>query len=141
MSCFLVDGDRSVAWEPVQRAANLRCMVSQHWLLACAVQINIYPHSLAFLHEIKRNALPQGPHQSVVSPSEANEPASAEQFMSSMARQNLAVLTKALQRMEQFWAGIAYVLSILDERVAGEWEYDLSSCLTAINLLRLSDKH
>ncbi|OCB87698.1 hypothetical protein A7U60_g5224 [Sanghuangporus baumii] len=80
----------------------------------------IFVACLAFLHEIKRNTFTQGPRHSNTSPTETNEPPSAEQFMSSMARQNLTILTKALQRMEQYWAGIAYVLSILLQRVAGK---------------------
>ena len=49
-----------------------------------------------------------------------NQPAMAEAFLTSLARQNLSVLTKAIKRMEQYWAGIAYVSSVLKQRAAGK---------------------
>ncbi|KAL5513453.1 hypothetical protein ACEPAH_3852 [Sanghuangporus vaninii] len=101
----------------------------------------IFVACLAFLHEIKRNTFTQGPRHSNTSPTETNEPPSAEQFMSSMARQNLTVLTKALQRMEQYWAGIAYVLSILEQRVAGlGLSHIVSDSKTIKTFISLPDK-
>jgi hypothetical protein len=40
-------------------------------------------------------------------------------LLTSLARQNVGVLMKALQRMEQYWAGVNYVLEILEQKAAG----------------------
>ena len=80
--------------------------------------------SLAFIHEMKRNPpIPQpmvnADGQMVDQSQNQNQPAMAEAFLTSLARQNLSVLTKAIKRMEQYWAGIAYVSSVLKQRAAG----------------------
>lgn len=78
--------------------------------------------SLAFIHEMKRNPpIPQPMVHADGQVMEQNhsQPAMAEAFLTSMARQNLSVLTRAIKRMEQYWAGIAYVSSVLKQRAAG----------------------
>lgn len=40
-------------------------------------------------------------------------------LLTSLARQNVGVLMKALQRMEQYWAGVNYVREILEQKAAG----------------------
>ena len=96
--------------------------------------------SLAFIHGIKRDALGDS-SQSSESPSSAtNEVHSAEQFMTSIARQNLSILTKALQRMEHYWAGIAYVSDILEKHTAGKYEGSYFNHLHPTNVdLQASD--
>jgi hypothetical protein len=61
-------------------------------------------HSLAFIHDIRVHETEVMENRSPSSPS----------------RQNLSILTKALQRMEHYWAGVSHVLNTLEERVTGK---------------------
>lgn len=79
----------------------------------------IFVACLAFIHEMKRNVLDQNVPNSDALSTVSDEPPSAEQFMCSIARQNLVILRKAFQRMEQYWSGIAYVSGVLDHRMEG----------------------
>jgi len=40
-------------------------------------------------------------------------------LLTSFPRQNVGVLMKDLQRMEQYWAGVNYVREILEQKAAG----------------------
>ena len=41
-------------------------------------------------------------------------------LLTSLARQNLSSMYRALQRMEHYWAGISFVLSVLNQKAKGE---------------------
>ncbi|KAH8110030.1 fungal-specific transcription factor domain-containing protein [Phellopilus nigrolimitatus] len=69
----------------------------------------IYVACLTFIYEMKCNLLG---HQSGITQDETDT------FLTSIARQNLSVLTKVLQRMERYWAGILYVTNALEQRAA-----------------------
>ncbi len=47
------------------------------------------------------------------------KPPTAELLLTSLARQNLSALIKAIQHMEHYWAGISYVSGILDTKTVG----------------------
>lgn len=49
----------------------------------------------------------------------AQKPPTAELLLTSLARQNLSALIKAIQHMEHYWAGISYVSGILDSKTVG----------------------
>ncbi|KAG5721563.1 hypothetical protein E4T56_gene13052 [Termitomyces sp. T112] len=71
----------------------------------------IYVASLAFIYDIKSTDF------NASADSKSNQ--SVDNLLSTLARQNLAVLTKALQRMEHYWVGISSVSDILDQNAAG----------------------
>lgn len=77
--------------------------------------------SLAFIHDIKTSGL--GHH--LTSGHNHNdqlaqqvhllpEPPTADSLLQSFARQSLTTLTSALQKMDHYWAGIAYVTGIME---------------------------
>lgn len=48
-----------------------------------------------------------------------SQPRTADLLLTSLAKQNLTALIKAIHHMEHYWAGIAYVSGLLDEKAAG----------------------
>ena len=66
--------------------------------------------SLAFISEMKHN---------VWGTEQRDKTQTVDVLLTSLARQNVGVLMKALQRMEQYWAGVNYVLEILEQKAAG----------------------
>ncbi|EIM86073.1 uncharacterized protein STEHIDRAFT_147598 [Stereum hirsutum FP-91666 SS1] len=81
----------------------------------------IFIASLAFIHDIKTSGL--GHH--LTSGHNHNdqlaqqvhllpEPPTADSLLQSFARQSLTTLTSALQKMDHYWAGIAYVTGIME---------------------------
>ncbi|KAF8057613.1 fungal-specific transcription factor domain-containing protein [Lyophyllum atratum] len=67
--------------------------------------------SLAFIHDMKNTAAGFNLQAD-------KKPQTFDDLLSTLARQNLSVLTKAIQRMEHYWAGISYVSNILEQRAA-----------------------
>src|SRR6188768_3417029 len=87
-------------------------------------------HSLAFIQEMKTNAvtgLQDGPQ-------------TVDVLLTSLARQNIGVLMKALQRMECFWAGVSYVSGILEQKAAELGLYTRSPFSGAKTFISLPDK-
>ncbi|KAG6902386.1 hypothetical protein C0995_000591 [Termitomyces sp. Mi166 len=73
----------------------------------------IYVASLAFIYDMKSSS-------TGVNISAENKPnQTVDTLLSTLARQNLAVLTKALHRMEHYWIGISSVSDILEQHAAG----------------------
>ncbi|KAG6815881.1 hypothetical protein H0H87_010523 [Tephrocybe sp. NHM501043] len=69
----------------------------------------IYVASLAFIHDMKSSA----------NAGAENKPMhTVDNLLSTLARQNLAVLAKAVQRMEHYWVGISSVSDILEQHAA-----------------------
>ncbi|KAG6915968.1 hypothetical protein DXG01_009057 [Tephrocybe rancida] len=71
----------------------------------------IYVASLAFINDMK---------SSPNTHSENKPMHTVDNLLSTLARQNLAVLTKAVQRMEHYWVGISSVSEILEQHAAGK---------------------
>ncbi|KAJ6618004.1 fungal-specific transcription factor domain-containing protein [Mycena sp. CBHHK59/15] len=108
--------DRSIKLSIASSRTISECLVfgdlfaSQSYLSSPFTVQPIYIASLAFIHDIKFSAMD-------VQLSE--KPRNVDILLTSMARQNLSVLLKALARMEQRWAGVSYVRTILEQRVQG----------------------
>lgn len=74
----------------------------------------IYVASLAFIYDMKSSS-------TALNTSAENKPNhTVDNLLNTLARQNLAVLTKALQRMEHYWVGISGVTDILEQHAAGK---------------------
>ncbi|KAK0218768.1 hypothetical protein IW262DRAFT_1054734 [Armillaria fumosa] len=57
------------------------------------------------------------------------KPPTAELLLTSLARQNLSALIKAIQHMEHYWARISYVSGILDSKTVG-LAYAVYKCMS-----------
>lgn len=84
----------------------------------------IYVAALAFLHEAKLENFHPGngtsrQHQTERENSESA--ANTEAFLASLHKQSLTTLSKALQRIEWYWAGAAYATNILAQRESGQF--------------------
>ncbi|KAI5119149.1 hypothetical protein M0805_005228 [Coniferiporia weirii] len=101
----------------------------------------IYVACSAFIAEIKRgspgNRSPVGSGQLSL---KTEEPPTADAFLTSIARQSLCILLKATQRMESFWAGISYVLNLLEERSKGLGYGRIDSTPRSTTFISLPDK-
>ncbi|KAF9039626.1 hypothetical protein BDZ89DRAFT_1010178 [Hymenopellis radicata] len=82
---------------------------SQSYLTSPFVVQPIYVACLAFLHDMKMSALG-------IEPLERTR--TADQLLTSIAKQSLSALIKAMHRMEHYWSGISYVSSVLDDKAA-----------------------
>ncbi|KAJ7736742.1 fungal-specific transcription factor domain-containing protein [Mycena maculata] len=108
--------DRSIKLSIASSRTISECLVfgdlfASHSYLSSPFMVQpIYIASLAFIHDIKFSAMD-------VQLSE--KPRNVDILLTSMARQNLSVLMKALARMKQMWAGVAYVTNILEQRAEG----------------------
>ncbi|KAG5652111.1 hypothetical protein H0H81_006285 [Sphagnurus paluster] len=78
----------------------------------------VFADLLAFIHDMKTTgfSLSSGPG---ACEGAGSKPQTVEDLLSTLARQNLSVLTKAIQRMEHYWAGISYVTDLLEKHAAG----------------------
>ncbi|KIY72773.1 hypothetical protein CYLTODRAFT_366911 [Cylindrobasidium torrendii FP15055 ss-10] len=75
----------------------------------------IFVACLAFVHDIKMTAMGM-PVEDLDSKSSGH---TANLVLTSLAKQNLDALMKAIHHMEHYWSGIGYVSRILDEKAAG----------------------
>lgn len=84
-----------------------------------------YRGSLAFIHDIKTSGLGSHlvaarndnnqPHLPLIQRQHRlPEPPMADSLLQSFARQSLTTLTSALQKMDHYWAGIAYVMEVME---------------------------
>ncbi|KAG7451756.1 uncharacterized protein BT62DRAFT_990214 [Guyanagaster necrorhizus] len=64
----------------------------------------IFIAGVAFIHDAQSEDLTVGVHS---------------EFLNGLAKQNLSALLKALKRMEVYWNGLAYVISVLEQRASG----------------------
>ncbi|EEB92363.1 hypothetical protein MPER_09141, partial [Moniliophthora perniciosa FA553] len=52
-------------------------------------------------------------------------------FISGLVKQNLSVVLKALKKMEEYWSGLGYIISVLEQRASGRgWakvDFDITS--------------
>ncbi|KAJ7119557.1 fungal-specific transcription factor domain-containing protein [Mycena epipterygia] len=109
--------DRSIKLSIASSRTICECLVfgdlfASHSYLSSPFTVQpIFIASLAFIHDIKFSAMPD------VQLSE--KPRNVDILLTSMARQNLSVLMKALARMEHMWAGVSYVTVILEKRAEG----------------------
>ncbi|KAJ7904949.1 hypothetical protein B0H13DRAFT_2509698 [Mycena leptocephala] len=107
--------DRSIKLSIASSRTISECLVfgdlfaSQSYLSSPFTVQPIYIASLAFVHDIKSSAIDV----------QLSTPRNVDMLLTSMARQNLSILMKALARMEQVWAGVSYVTTILEHRVEG----------------------
>jgi hypothetical protein len=87
--------------------------------LALDHRINHGP-SLAFIHEMKSSG---GEFQSTralgSAVAEEDDTEATGAFLASLARQNLSVLMRAIQRIEQYWVGMCFISNVLEQRAAG----------------------
>ena len=51
-------------------------------------------------------------------------------LLTSLARQNLSSMYRALQRMEHYWAGISFVLSVLNQKAKGK---NVLTCMRGVH--------
>lgn len=92
----------------------------------------IYVAALAFLHEVKLEAFHgngNGGQDNETRTNQAqskgshaapnNERGNTEAFLASLHKQSLTTLSRALQRIEVYWAGCAYATNILAQRESG----------------------
>ncbi|KAK1222253.1 hypothetical protein PQX77_014886 [Marasmius sp. AFHP31] len=124
--------DRSIKLALASSRTISECLVfadlfaSQSYLHSPHAVQPIFVACLAFIQDMKLSALGGAYNGSVPDP-EALEEArqrresgrTAELLLTSMAKQNLTVLVKALAQMEHYWAGVSYVNNILEERAQG----------------------
>ncbi|KAJ7641467.1 fungal-specific transcription factor domain-containing protein [Roridomyces roridus] len=109
--------DRSVKLSIASSRTISECMVfgdlfASHSYLSSPFTVQpIYIACLAFIHDIKFSAMDVQ--------LSTERPRNVDVLLTSMARQNLSVLMKALARMEQMWAGVAYVTNLLEQRAEG----------------------
>ncbi|KAF8151784.1 fungal-specific transcription factor domain-containing protein [Crassisporium funariophilum] len=107
--------DRSVKLSLSSSRIITECLVfadlfaSRSYLASPFAVQPIFVACLAFIHEMKINEL-MGVQEKAQT---------VDLLLTSLARQNVGVLIKALQRMEQYWAGVSYVLGILEQKAAG----------------------
>ncbi|THU79795.1 hypothetical protein K435DRAFT_810413 [Dendrothele bispora CBS 962.96] len=101
---------------------------SQSYLASPFVVQPIYVASLAFAYDIRLSMLgmdldqQQAPNShssvpSLQSQSPSETPRTADFLLTSLARQNLSVFVRALQRMEHYWAGVSYVSNLLEVKM------------------------
>ncbi|KAJ6590571.1 fungal-specific transcription factor domain-containing protein [Mycena vulgaris] len=108
--------DRSIKLSIASSRTISECLVfgdlfASHSYLSSPFTVQpIYIASLAFIHDIKFGAMDG---------QLLEKPRNVDALLTSMARQNLSVLMKALARMEHLWAGVAYVTTILEQRAQG----------------------
>ncbi|KAL0572139.1 hypothetical protein V5O48_009817 [Marasmius crinis-equi] len=103
--------------------------------VAWSVHYLMHPHhidpfaliqsSLAFIQDMKFSSLGSAfsesasNHETPENLKRRESGRTAELLLTSMAKQNLTVLMKALGQMEHHWAGVSYVSGILEERAQG----------------------
>lgn len=110
--------DRSIKLSLSSSRIIAECLVfadlfASHSYLASPFAVQpIYVASLAFIHEMKSSA-------AGFNLQAERTLQTVDDLLSTLARQNLSVLTKAIQRMEHYWAGISYVTNILEQRAEG----------------------
>ncbi|KAF9267220.1 hypothetical protein L218DRAFT_1074512 [Marasmius fiardii PR-910] len=138
--------DRSVKLALASSRTISECLVfadlfaSQSYLRCPHVVQPIFVACLAFIQDIKigtlgsafREASPQSPltQQSPLQHPEQRRVQetgrTAELLLTTMWKQNLRVLMKALRQMEHYWAGVSYVSATLEERARGLSGLDIS---------------
>ncbi|KAG7452007.1 uncharacterized protein BT62DRAFT_926217 [Guyanagaster necrorhizus] len=64
----------------------------------------IFIAGVAFIHDAQSEDLTVGVHS---------------EFLNGLVKQNLSALLKALKRMEVYWNGLGYVISVLEQRASG----------------------
>ncbi|KAK0233936.1 hypothetical protein IW262DRAFT_1290854 [Armillaria fumosa] len=64
----------------------------------------IFIAGVAFIHDAQSEDLTVGAHST---------------FLNGLVKQNLSALLKALKRMEVYWNGLGYVISVLEQRASG----------------------
>ncbi|KAG6828958.1 hypothetical protein H0H92_006185 [Tricholoma furcatifolium] len=122
------EGSLSPVTQPIERSTKLalsssrtiaECLVfadlfaSHSYLTSPFVVQPIYVASIAFINDMKATS-------GGLDSSPENKPNQiVDNLLSTLARQNLAVLTKAIQRMEHYWVGISSVSDILETHAAG----------------------
>ncbi|KAG6819207.1 hypothetical protein H0H93_014347 [Arthromyces matolae] len=84
---------------------------SHSYLTSPFVVEPIYVASLAFINDMKSAAM----H----STSDDQPTQTVDNLLSTLARQNLAVLSKAVHRMEHYWVGISTISDIVEHHAAG----------------------
>ncbi|KAF5327990.1 hypothetical protein D9758_017789 [Tetrapyrgos nigripes] len=137
--------DRSLKLSLASSRLISECLVfadlfaSQSYLASPFVVQPIYVASLAFAYDVKLSMLGMRPDQqpssipayshrqpkSLLQPqrqqpmSGSEAPRTADLLLTSLARQNLSVFVRALQRMEHYWAGVSYVSNLLEVKTKG----------------------
>ncbi|KAG7442224.1 uncharacterized protein BT62DRAFT_974006 [Guyanagaster necrorhizus] len=107
--------DRSIKLSMSSARTISECLVfadlfaSQSYLSNPFVVQPIYIACLAFIHDLRISSMMEL----------TQKPPTAELLLTSLARQNLSALIKAIQHMEHYWAGISYVSGILDSKAVG----------------------
>lgn len=94
----------------------------------------IYVAALAFLHEVKLDNIQSSGERSqdgqdqndLSGGNQVQKDGNTEAFLASLHKQSLTTLSRALQRIETYWAGCAYVTNILAQRQSGELSSDSS---------------
>ncbi|KAF5335620.1 hypothetical protein D9758_014788 [Tetrapyrgos nigripes] len=119
--------DRSLKLSLASSRLISECLVfadlfaSQSYLASPFVVQPIYVASLAFAYGVKLSMLGMHPDQQPLSiPAYSHQaPRTADLLLTSLARQNLSVFVRALQRMEHYWAGVSYVSNLLEVKTKG----------------------
>ncbi|KAK7446298.1 hypothetical protein VKT23_014504 [Stygiomarasmius scandens] len=130
--------DRSLKLSLASSRVISECLVfadlfaSQSYLASPFVVQPIYVASLAFAHDVKLSMLGMHPDQRPTSNGHSHQststlqsqpaletPRTADLLLTSLARQNLSVFVRALQRMEHYWAGVSYVTNLLEGKTKG----------------------
>ncbi|KAK0447392.1 fungal-specific transcription factor domain-containing protein [Desarmillaria tabescens] len=107
--------DRSIKLSMSSARTISECLVfadlfaSQSYLSSPFTVQPIYVACLAFIHDLRISSMMEL----------TQKPPTAELLLTSLARQNLSALIKAIQHMEHYWAGISYVSGILDSKTVG----------------------
>ncbi|TRM66722.1 fungal-specific transcription factor domain-containing protein [Schizophyllum amplum] len=137
--------DRSVKLSLASSRTISECLVfadlfASHSYLASPMAVQpIFVACLAFIYDIKLSMLgipsnQQRDGQDGASASRDDDSTSrngdfaptsrnVDLLLTSLARQNLSSMHRAIQRMEHYWAGISYVSSVLDQKAQGLIEF------------------
>lgn len=130
--------DRSIKLSLSSSRIITECLVfadlfASHSYLANPFAVQpLYVACLAFIHDIRANETDF--------PVDVEKPQTVDRLLNSLARQNLSILTKALQRMEHYWAGVSYVLNTLEKRAAGLGYQRIDTSKSKKTFISLPDK-
>ncbi|KAL1701151.1 fungal-specific transcription factor domain-containing protein [Schizophyllum commune] len=115
---------------------------SQSYLASPMAVQPIYVACLAFMYDIKLGMLgmeaeQQGNDQQGHATGGLRR--KVDLLLTSLARQNLSSMYRALQRMEHYWAGISFVLSVLNQKAKGIIEFNAPSGTEKKTFISLPD--
>ncbi|KIY44665.1 hypothetical protein FISHEDRAFT_67380 [Fistulina hepatica ATCC 64428] len=119
---------------------------SQSYLASPFVVQPIHVASLAFVYDMRSSVMGYDPESDTSTATEMHShspdvaPKTAHLLLTSLARQSLATTTRAIQRMEYYWAGASYVSNVLAKKAAGLMQIRSDPTANKKTFISLPDK-